>query len=681
MTRPLAKRHSGRAGGNSGAGPLGRLLAKVAKPIRLWIGLPYVRLADGARQRSEWIDAVVDYRRGLEWLPWREDLKIQIGNCLKEYGDYRGAVRAYSAVTASQHRPEAMKQMADANRRAGTLILPYAVATEPDAEGLATDATPLAALNARMLPNRVKIETIEARRWLGPLGRTDHRAVRARGPVHPSVRFDQVGALSMERDGALEPLLAGVVAIRARIVSPVSLETVEIHLGDGERSECVATVATSLVDRQPPQLGTYVINAWIDSARLARGRHWLSIRAGRLVPAAGLFVNVVAVEGLAEDIASSNSFVPSPAAGVDVEAAIIAAPAELRPAARSLFDRPIRNILAMRVDQLGDVSATLPAIVRLRELFPEAQVTLLVQPGVRAVVEASGLADRVVTMDLPYNPDTERRHLPVSEEERLRAIFADAHFDLAIDLNPNDETRPLLLLSAATYLVGFNSDRFTFLDFGIGLRSRDKVNQLDKLPHSASVMTLVEALAVAVTPTRRPVPRAAPSDAALAAHGLRARDYVVLHTGARHPLNCWPYEHFLDLAERLVQGTGHQVVIFSDGAAASPRPALEGQDRVRFLRALDADTFDAIVSNARALVGNDSGPKHLAATRGVPTVSVHVDRLNWNEWGQEGEGRIVSKRMPCTGCGLNDLQLCGREAVCVRSIGVDEVLAALRPYL
>ena len=98
--------------------------------------------------------------------------------------------------------------------------------------------------------------------------------------------------------------------------------------------------------------------------------------------------------------------------------------------------------------------------------------------------------------------------------------------------------------------------------------------------------------------------------------------------------------------------------------------------RVRFLNVIDGDAFDAIVSTARLMVGNDSGPKHLAATRGVPTISVHVGRLNWNEWGQDGRGTILSKRVPCSGCGLNDIQLCGRDAVCVRSIGVDEVLAA-----
>lgn len=676
MSRPLAQARSGRPASRSVSGPLARLL----KPIRLWRGLPYVRQADQHRARSEWIEAVLNYHRGLDWLPWRDDLKVQIGNCWKEYGDYREAVKAYSSVTASANRPEAMKQMADANRRAGVVILPYAV-TEDAGEIISAEAEALPVLTDRLLPNRLKIEVAEPRRWMGPLGRTDHRAVRSKGSYHPSIVLDQVGTLSLERDGVAEPLLTGVIAIRARVVSPMPIETVEIHLGNGEQSECIAVAPAKPVERGAGQFRLSVVNCWIDAGRLPRGRHWLSIHAGRLVPTAGLPVTVADADGLGDALASSNAFVPAPVEGGLIDDAIIAAPTQSRPAARSLFDRPIRHILAIRVDQLGDVSASLPAIARLREMFPEARVTVLVQPGVRAILEASGLAEEVVTVELPYSEVTERRHLRQEDEDRLRTLFSGGDYDLAIDLCTNDETRPLLLLTGATYLVGFNADRFTFLDYGIGLRSRDKVNQLEKLSHAASVMTLVEALAVAVTPTRPPVPRKAGSDEVLARFGLEPRGYVAMHTGARHAINRWPSEYFVELAERVAAETDHKVVIFSDDETDRERLAPEARERVQFLPALDTDSFDAILANARLVVGNDSGPKHLAATRGVPTVSIHVARLNWNEWGQDSEGMILSKRVPCTGCGLNDLQLCGRDAVCVRAIRVDEVMAAARRYL
>src|SRR3546814_17028354 len=77
--------------------------------------------------------------------------------------------------------------------------------------------------------------------------------------------------------------------------------------------------------------------------------------------------------------------------------------------------------------------------------------------------------------------------------------------------------------SSDLYLVGFEAERFPFLDHGVTLRTRDKVNKLGKISHAASVMTLVESLAVALTPDFAPVPRRAASDMVLNRHGQIGR--------------------------------------------------------------------------------------------------------------------------------------------------------------
>ncbi|WP_419825949.1 glycosyltransferase family 9 protein [Sphingomonas sp.] len=651
------------------------LLTKGERAARLRFGRPHLRCANLHRDRAEWLEAVIAYRRALEWLPWRDDLSVQLGNCLKEMGEHRAATAAYAAVTDGEHRPEALRQMADARRRAGIGILPYATGGAPARLGATGPADRVARPSARDLPGRLHVEEREPRRWLGPLG-TAGGAARGRGLHHPAILLDQVGCLSLVCNGTAEPLLAGVVAVRARIAAPRRLETVELWLGEGARARRVAVEPVRAVERGVAALPLHVLNAWIDAGRLPPGRHWLEIRAGRSPAPTGLFVNVADPAAAPSGLEGSDAYVPSPAAG-DPAAAVVAAPATARPAARSLFDRPIRSVLAMRVDQLGDVSASLPALARLRALFADARLTVLVQPAVAAMVVASGLADEVLTVTLGYDALTERRHLAPEEEVRLSAACAGRSFDLAIDLSPAQESRPLLLLTGATWLVGFDADRFGFLDFGVGVRSRDKANQLDRIAHAATVSTLIEGLAAAIA-KRPPVPRVAPSRPHLDAHGLTRGGYVVLHMGARHPINRWPAERFLALAARLIAATAHDVVIFADDALV-PRdlPA----DRARVLGVIDGDAFDAILSSARLVIANDSGPKHLAAVRGVPTVSIHVGRLNWNEWGQEGEGAILSKRVPCAGCGLNEIQLCGRDAVCVRAIAVDEVWDAARPWL
>jgi ADP-heptose:LPS heptosyltransferase len=655
---------------------------KLWKLSRLRVGLPHIRRADRHRDQSDWIEAVLGYRRGLELMPWREDLKVQIGNCLKEFGDYQGAAKSYSSVKSGASLLEAQKQIADVNRRSGSIILPYAIAGSPEVlDGANASDLPLPAVTARLLPNRIKLEKLETRRWLGTLGQTDNLAVRVRGNGYATIKLDQIGSLSIERDSVREPLLTGVVAIRGRILSLGRLETAGIFLGEGDGANCIAMVELKPVELGSAALKLHVFNVWIDCARLLAGRHWLSIRVGRKITPAGLFVSVQPESAIGMDMIMSNSFVPSlEMSGASVDDAVAATPAQIRPAARSVFDQPVRSILAIRADQLGDVSASLPALARLREIFPEAELTVLVQPIVHAMIEASGIADRVLSVALQYDARSEKRHLAINEEARLRLELGERKFDLAIDLCPGDETRPLLLLSDALYMVGFNPDRFTFLDFGISVRSRDKVNQLERLSHAATVQTLVEALAVAVSPARRVVPRAKSSEVVLEAHGLTKGGYVVVHTGARHPINQWPVEKFLDLAARLVRESGLPVFLFLEQTAEPPGFPSDVRDQIKLSSTLDPDAFDAIIANARVMVGNDSGPKHLAATRGVPTVSIHVDRLNWNEWGQDGQGAIVSKRVPCTGCGLNDIQLCGRSAVCIRSIEVEEVLEAVRLY-
>src|SRR3546814_5987257 len=87
---------------------------------------------------------------------------------------------------------------------------------------------------------------------------------------------------------------------------------------------------------------------------------------------------------------------------------------------------------------------------------------------------------------------------------------------------------------------------------------------------------------------------------------------------------------FYALAERLLAETSYDIVLFA-GADARPGSALSDNPRVKIFDILDIDEFDAVLSNAKIMVGNDSGPKHLAATRGVPTVSVHRSEEHTSE--------------------------------------------------
>jgi hypothetical protein len=48
--------------------------------------------------------------------------------------------------------------------------------------------------------------------------------------------------------------------------------------------------------------------------------------------------------------------------------------------------------------------------------------------------------------------------------------------------------------------------------------------------------------------------------------------------------------------------------------------------------------------------------------------------VNWNEWGQDGSGVIITRRVPCYGCGIEAIEECGKDRACLVGITPEEVM-------
>lgn len=677
-----------------------RPVVKASRWMRRTIGRWIIRHANSSRNSAYWKKAGTLYRLALVFVPERHDIAVQAGNCFKEAGLYNRALRQYDRVVQPAHHAEAMLQKGDALARGGAaseaiVALERAIDLgHPKAEARLSEVAHFGLLGSadlvrsaprlnqplaeRFLLNRLTRGKARDRRWLRGLDRTTHETVGGTGVFwRDHMAFLQVGSLRVRNRGRNEPLLAGVVAVRARIVSSVVLESVRLSMN----GQAIADAAPVEVEKHSSGRRLYAVNIWVDSGALPVGRNPLTITANGAGGGSQTIKTIANVLRTPSDLApaGSDAFVLSsskPALG-DVGAEVAERPAQVRGAARRLIDYPVRHILAMRVDQLGDLSASLPALRRLRLLFPEARITALVAPALIEILQATGFADEVLGLHLAYDHSTERRYLDLLEEKNLRKTLSSRQYDLAIDLCPGDETRPLLKMIDADFLVGFNPREFDFLDFGIDVISRDKVNRVANVSHAASVLMLIQCLEEAQEKRRSASPRLQDDRPLLAEWGLQPRDYIVVHTGARHPLNQWPMDKYISLVDRLTRSTSAPIVFFSDKPLEGELHAMLDKDRVQVLQRAPMDVFDALLSNAAVMVGNDSGPKHLAAARGVETVSFHVNRLNWNEWGQDSRGLIITKKAPCSGCGLNDVRMCAKEVLCLTSISVDEAFSAV----
>jgi len=440
-------------------------------------------------------------------------------------------------------------------------------------------------------------------------------------------------------------------------------------------------------EKSNPNLHKYVFNIWHDVSRFSPGCY--DVELSFLDADGGTRRHRERVQiaaPLTEDAypACDGVVTLSPDDPRSVDEQVDARPSVVRAPPRGLRDEVIRKILVLRTDQLGDMVASIPAMLRLRELFPDARIVGLLTAGNVEFAQSLGVFDDIVLADFPDDMRERRRVMTLEAQEALRTRLMAERFDLAIDLAESFVSRPLLLLSGARILYGFYDREWPWLTIGFESNSHDVRNGLEMLPHSSRNLAMIERLGTMLDSKARVVRRDDLTREMLTRYGIGVEDrFVVLHTGARIVPSRWP--HYPELAARVLERTGLKVVMLADdGAMRSHLPEdLAADARFQLIdQRLPFADFDALLSFCSVFVGNDSGPKHLAAVRGANVVSLHAARVNWNEWGQEIGGSIISRKVPCAGCHIfHDADECGRDWTCVTRISVDEVYEAMSRYL
>jgi hypothetical protein len=157
------------------------------------------------------------------------------------------------------------------------------------------------------------------------------------------------------------------------------------------------------------------------------------------------------------------------------------------------------------------------------------------------------------------------------------------------------------------------------------------------------------------------------------------RPLVVLHPGAGDPRRRWSPEKFAAVGDTLAE-RGAQVVVngvasereIVDAVLAAMRLPARG-----ICGALSLGGFVGLLSRCRLLVGNDSGPLHLAAAVGVPSVGIYwcFNIITGGPTTRGGHYPAISWQLHCPGCGtLYPGMSCDCTVSFVADVPVDEVL-------
>jgi len=294
------------------------------------------------------------------------------------------------------------------------------------------------------------------------------------------------------------------------------------------------------------------------------------------------------------------------------------------------------RILLIRLREIGDVVFTTPAIRGLRQHFPDAHLTYIVEPAAAPVVARNPHLNQVIVA-------RGRRGVAgfLDDFGLVRRLRAEP-YDLVVDFHSGPRSSLIAWLSGAPERIGYDVPGrgwmyTTRVARPRGIRARHAVaNQWD----------LLTALGIAAPdPSHSPAEMAADAGAAdavserLTALGVRRDDeLVVLHVSAGNPFRRWPLDAFAALVGMLVRHHPRRRIVVISGPSESDaaarvieraRVCVDAGDRDRVLApgTFTLDELRVLMDRAALYIGGDSGPMHIASTSTVPIVGLYGPTL------------------------------------------------------
>ncbi|MFN8533269.1 MAG: glycosyltransferase family 9 protein [Dehalococcoidia bacterium] len=278
------------------------------------------------------------------------------------------------------------------------------------------------------------------------------------------------------------------------------------------------------------------------------------------------------------------------------------------------------KILVVRLDTIGDVLLSEPALRTLRTRFPASEIHLITSPAGSALLAGTPAVDRIIPFQAPWHAAWRGQRVGRREVmavgRMLRQLRAE-RYDLGIELRSDFRDAAFLAATGSRVTVG-DSWRGGGWLLTVDARAPVEAHRVD------FALAIAAAAGADPTPSRPRIILAkehrAAADQVLASLG--GKPFVAMHLGAGFASKCLPVDRFAKVAGKL--GRDRAIVVIGGAderplavelAALAPVPVLD------LTGALSLKETAALLERADLFVGNDSGPMHLAAAAGRPIVT------------------------------------------------------------
>ncbi len=320
---------------------------------------------------------------------------------------------------------------------------------------------------------------------------------------------------------------------------------------------------------------------------------------------------------------------------------------------------------------MGDLLFSTPAIRCLKENFPAWELDILVQPGLKTLIQ--------------HNPDLALCWVFPGRNLRLLKLareLRNRNYDLVIILHGNDPEASLLAwLSASPFIIGSSKSPLSFAySYGVASGNLDE-HAIEKR------LNFVRPLGVKVDDKRMEIflPAVVRKEAykILTKHfGSFPAMLVAFHPGGSAPYKHWPLDNFVILGKFLKQVYNAQFLLISTTDERNLAQSLA--DRIDAPALVTGGYYNlltvaALLSQCHLFVGNDSGPFHLALALQTPSIGLlGADDPKRIGPYQADWGSFIFKEEAC----LRNPCLTKRcpQSQCLEAIGPEEVIRLIQEW-
>jgi ADP-heptose:LPS heptosyltransferase/glycosyltransferase involved in cell wall biosynthesis len=347
---------------------------------------------------------------------------------------------------------------------------------------------------------------------------------------------------------------------------------------------------------------------------------------------------------------------------------------DIRVETRSVFQNLNRRlqILLIKLDHMGDFVLSIPAIMKLKEKFKDADIDIIV--GEWNVLLAKKLnAFRNIYV---YNFYAAKSSLlpeeKIREEKELLKNLPG--YDIAIDLRRPYDTRFLLAKIPATLKVGYKSfsdcDKEIDICLDAEMDEKGKMIENNRLSVSLQLLKLVDSIPIDVVNLPKFI------------EYKPTGKQIAIFPGAGVDSRQWPLEYFTQITREILQRrwADHVNVYLSNLEKELARPFLNIPDVKVFIGLEFDEMLESLAAN-RLVIANNSFAPHLCSYLGIPTIAIYSGVETIREWGPPfGSVTIIYSDVSCLPC--HDIaKNCPHDLICLKQITPEYVLKIVEKQL